>query len=124
VLLAAQVAGVAALLLVSGLAGVVAFVVLFGLGFGVFSITRPDMLARYAPRRLYARLSGIWAWLVIAAEASAPTAGAAVRAASGTDTVFTAVAFCSLGAAVLFVAADRAHRQARAPRGPYRCCTP
>ena len=45
-MLAAQVAGAAALLLISGLAGIVAFVVLFGLGFGVFSIARPDMLAR------------------------------------------------------------------------------
>lgn len=51
----------------------------------VFSIARPDMLAGYAPRRLYARLSGIQALLVIAAEASAPTAGATVRAASGAD---------------------------------------
>ena len=51
--------------------------------------------------------------------ASAPTAGAVVRAASGTYTpVFAAVAFCALGAAVLFVAADRAHRQARAPARP------
>ena len=124
-MLAAQVAGVAVLLLVSGLAGIVAFVVLFGLGFGVFSIARPDMLAQYAPRRLYARLSGIQALLVIAAEAAAPTAGAALRAASGTYTpVFAAVAFCTLGAALLFVAADRAHRQARARRGPHRCCTP
>ena len=83
VMIAAQVAGVAVLLLVSGLAGIVVFVVLFGLGFGVFSIARPDMLAQYAPRHLYARLSGIQALLVIAAEAAAPTAAAALRAASG-----------------------------------------
>ena len=116
VMLAAQAAGVAALLLVSGLAGVLAFVVLFGLGFGVLNIARPDMLAQYAPRRLFARLSGIQASLVITAEASAPTAAAALRAVSGTYTpVFAAVAFCSLGAALLLAAADRAHRQARAP---------
>jgi len=66
VMLAAQTAGVAVLLLVSGPAGVVVFVVLFGLGFGVLNIARPDMLAQYAPRGLYARLSGIQASLVIA----------------------------------------------------------
>jgi hypothetical protein len=116
VMLAAQAAGAVVLLLVSGLAGVLAFILLFGLGFGVLNIARPDMLARYAPRRLYARLSGIQASLVIAAEASAPTAAAALRAASGSYTpVFTAVALCSLGAALLFVAADRARRPGPPP---------
>jgi MFS family permease len=116
-MLAAQAAGAVVLLLVSGLPGVVAFVALFGLGFGVLSIARPDMLAQYAPRRLYARLSGIQASLVIAAEAAAPTAAAALRAASASYTpVFAAVALCSLGAALLFVAADRARRPGR-PRG-------
>jgi len=66
ILLAGQVAGVAALLLISGPPGVVLFVLLFGAGFGVLSIARPDQLARYAPRHLYARLSGIQALLVIA----------------------------------------------------------
>ena len=117
VMLAVQAAGVAALLLISDLVGVVAFVVLFGLGFGILNIARPDMLAQYAPRRLFARLSGIQASLVITAEASAPTAAAVLRVASATyTTVFAAVAFCSLGAALLLAAADRAHRQARAPR--------
>ena len=116
VMLAAQAAGVAALLLISGPVGVVAFVVLFGLGFGVLNIARPDMLAQYAPRRLFARLSGIQASLIITAEASAPTVAATLRAASGTYTpAFVAVAFCSLGAALLLAAADRAHRQARVP---------
>ncbi len=49
ILLAGQVTGAAALLLISGLPGVVLFVLLFGAGFGVLSIARPDLLARYAP---------------------------------------------------------------------------
>jgi len=70
------------------------------------------MLAQYAPRRLFGRLSGIQASLVIAAEASALTAASALRAASGTYTpVFAAVAACSLAAALLLAAADRAHRR-------------
>ena len=112
-LLGGQAAGVAALLLISGPGGVVLFVVLFGAGFGVLSIARPDLLARYAPRHLYARLSGVQALLVIADEAAGPTAAAALHAATGSYTpVFLAVALCSLSAALLLLAADRAHRQA------------
>jgi MFS family permease len=112
-LLAAQVAAVAALLLLRGPAGVAIFVALFGLGYGVLNIARPDLLARYTPRHLYARLSGIQALLIIVGEATAPTAAAALRTATGSYTpVFIAVAFCSFGAALLFLAADSAHRQA------------
>ena len=86
---------------------------LFGLGFGVLSIARPDLLARYAPRHLYARLSGVQALLVIAGEVAGPTAAAALHAATDSYTpVFLAVAACSLTAALLLLAADRAHRQA------------
>ena len=115
-LLGGQAAGVAALLLISGPAGVALFVLLFGLGFGVLNIARPDLLARYAPRHLYARLSGVQALLVIAGEAAGPTAAAALRAATGSYTpVFLAVAFCSLAAALLLLAADRARRHAQVP---------
>ena len=116
-LLGGQAAGVAALLLISGAAGVVLFVLLFGAGFGVLSIARPDLLARYAPRHLYARMSGVQALLVIAGEAAGPTAAAALRAATGSYTpVFLAIALTSLTAALLLLAADRAHHQARVPR--------
>ncbi|MFI5065006.1 MAG: MFS transporter [Streptosporangiales bacterium] len=112
-LLGGQAAGVAALLLISGPAGVILFVVLFGAGFGVLSIARLDLLARYTPRHLYARLSGVQALLVIAGEAAGPTAAAVLRAATGSYTpVFLAVALCSLSAALLLLAADRAYRQA------------
>jgi MFS family permease len=111
-LLAAQAAAVAALLLVSGPAGITIFVLLFGLGYGVLSIARPELLARYTPRHLYARLSGVQALLIIVGEAAAPTAAAALHTATGSYTpVFIAVATCSLGAALLFLAADRAHRR-------------
>ena len=119
ILLAGQVAGVAALLLISGPPGVVLFVLLFGAGFGVLSIARPDQLARYAPRHLYARLSGIQALLVIAGEAAAPTAAAVLRAATGSYTpVFIAIACCSLAAALLFLAADHAPSRAPVPQLP------
>ncbi len=110
-LLGGQAVGVAALLLVGGPAGVAIFVLLFGAGFGIPSIARPDLLARYAPRSLYARLSGIQAVMVIAGEAAGPTAAAALHATTGSYTpVFTAVGCCSLAAALLLIAADRTQR--------------
>ena len=53
---------------------------------------------------------------MIAGEAAGPTAAAALRAATGSYTpVFLAVAFCSLAAALLVLAADRAHDHAQVP---------
>ena len=49
-MLGGQAAGVVVLLLIRNAAGVVLFVLLFGLGFGVLHIARPDLLAQYAPR--------------------------------------------------------------------------
>jgi hypothetical protein len=85
-MLGGQAAGVVALLLIRNTAGVVLFVLLFGLGFGVLHITRPDLLAQYAPRPLFARLSGVQALLIIIGEATAPTAAAARHTLTGTYT--------------------------------------
>ena len=125
-MLGGQAAGVVVLLLIRNTAGVVLFVLLFGLGFGVLHIARPDLLAQYAPRPLFARLSGVQALLVIIGEATAPTAAAAMHTISGTYTpMFIAVGACSLTAALLFAAADRAHGKAPAvpacPPAASRC---
>ena len=114
-MLGGQAAGVVALLLIRNTAGVVLFVLLFGLGFGVLHIARPDLLAQYAPRPLFARLSGVQALLIIIGEATAPTAAAAMHTLTGTYTpMFIAVGACSLTAALLFAAAGTAHREAPA----------
>jgi len=108
-MLAAQAGGIAALLLIGGPAGMVIFVILFGLGYGVLNIARPDLLARYAPRPLFARLSGMQAMLVTGAEAAGPFAGAVLRAVTGSYVpVFVAVAASSVTAALLLVAGERA----------------
>ena len=113
-MLGGQAAGVVVLLLIRNAAGVVLFVLLFGLGFGVLHIARPDLLAQYAPRPLFARLSGLQALLVIIGEATAPTAAAAIHTITGSYTpMFIAVGACSLTAALLFAAAGRAHRKAQ-----------
>ena len=106
-----------ALLLIRNTAGVVLFVLLFRLGFGVLHIARPDLLAQYAPRSLFARLSGVQALLVIIGEATAPTAAAVLHSVTGSyGPMFIAVGACSLAAALLFAAADRAHRKGTGPR--------
>lgn len=116
-MLGGQAAGVVALLLIRNTAGVVLFVLLFRLGFGVLHIARPDLLAQYAPRSLFARLSGVQALLVIIGEATAPTAAAVLHSVTGSyGPMFIAVGACSLAAALLFAAADRAHRKGTGPR--------
>ena len=73
----------------------------FGADFGTLGIARPDLLARYAPRHLHARLSGVQALLVIAGQASRAGRAAVLRAATGSYmSVFLAVAVCSLCAAL------------------------
>jgi MFS family permease len=115
-MLGAQAAAVAALLLISGPAGLAVFVIFFGIGFGVLSIARPDLLARYAPRHVFARLSGVQALIVIAAEASGPIAAATLRAATGSYTaVFIAVAVASTALGLLLMAAEHASCPADLP---------
>jgi len=64
---------------------------------------------------VFARLSGVQALLVLIGEATAPTAAAALHSVTGAYTpMFIAVGACSLTAALLFAAADRAHRKAQA----------
>lgn len=111
IMLGGQALAVVALLVIGGPVGLAGFVLLFGAGFGVLHIARADLLADYVPRRLYARISGIQALLVIAGEGLAPTGAAALRTASGSYTsVFLLVGACALAAALLFLAADQAHR--------------
>jgi MFS family permease len=107
-MLALQAGGIAALLLIGGPAGMVIFVILFGLGYGVLNIARPDLLARYAPRPLFARMSGIQAMLVTGAEAPGPSAAAILRAVTSSYVpVFAAVAASSVTAALLLIAGER-----------------
>lgn len=116
IMLAGQALAVAALLALHGPAGVAGFVLLFGAGFGVLHIARADLLAEYVPRHYYARISGIQALLIIAAEGLAPTGASALRTTSGTYTpVFLLVGACALAAALLFLAADHAHHHTNQP---------
>jgi len=99
---------------------VAGFVLLFGLGSGVLSIARPDLLSRHAPRHLFARLGGVQALLVIAGEAAGPALAAVLHAVTGSYTpVFLAVAAASACSAVLLVAAEHACCPETLPRPPW-----
>ena len=118
-MLAAQAAGAVLLLLIKGPAGVAVFAVLFGLGYGVLSVARPDPARELRPRHLYARLSGIQALLVIAGEAAGPTTTAALHTATRSYTpVFIAVAACSASSALLLTAAEHARTGPQRTHGP------
>ena len=88
--------------------------------YGVLNIARPDLLARYSARRLFARLSGIQALLVVVGEAAGPAAAAALHAVTGSYTpVFIAVGVASACSAALLVAAERACCPETLPRWPH-----
>ncbi|MFI7639920.1 MFS transporter [Nonomuraea sp. NPDC049400] len=96
-------------------AGAVASVVLFGLGFGVGTIARPALLADRYGTGAYASLSGALALPVTVAKAVAPLLAAGIAQFAGYPAVMGAVAAaCALGALAL-VAYHRGIRPGTAP---------
>lgn len=106
-LLVAQTVGVVVLLVVPGTAGLVAFVVLAGAGFGVMTIARAALLGTYAPPGRYASVSGRQALATTVGRVAAPVAAGATVTAAGYVPAFAGVAVCSLGAAAALLAAER-----------------
>jgi MFS family permease len=88
-------------------AGAVGCVLLFGLGFGVGTITLPHLLAGRYGTAAYASLSGRIALFTIAARAAAPLGATALAQAAGYGPVMTAVAAACVIAAVALVAYQR-----------------
>jgi MFS family permease len=109
---ALQAVAVAILLGVPGRAGVVAFVVLFGLGVGLISLVRAALVAEFYGVVAYASINGVLALPLTIARAAAPVAAAGLRTTTGNyRLVMTTVALCSVAASL---AMARAHRlQAR-----------
>src|SRR5207248_5823686 len=76
------------LLMVPGIVGVLAFVVLFGAVKGCVTLVRPAFVADLYGRVHYASIAGVLALAVTLAQAAAPVgAGAAYDALGGYDTV-------------------------------------
>ena len=97
----AQALGGVVLLLAGGtLPGAVAFVLLFGIGFGVGTIAKPAMLAEAFGTVSYATLSALLGVALTAARAVGPLAAAAVRTWTGSYKPVAAglVAACAVAA--------------------------
>jgi MFS family permease len=100
-----QTAGLVALLLVQSAAGVVAFVILFGIGFGAITPARAALIAEmYGPRE-YATISGVLALFVTGARALAPVSAGILYTAFGRyEPVFwiiTAVSVLAIAATLM-----------------------
>ncbi len=98
-------------------AGLVAFVLLFGAGFGVLTIARASLLADYAPPTMYARWAGLQALVVTIAQVTAPVGGSLLSGWVGYPPTFGVGAVCSAAAAVSLLMADRATHRQREPSG-------
>jgi MFS family permease len=111
-MVAGQALGVALLLLLPQPAATVVFVLLFGAGFGVLNIARPALLGQYVPGVVFATVSGHQALVGQFGRVVAPVAGGALITAAGYGAAFAAVAACTLAAAGLLLAGERAARTA------------
>jgi predicted MFS family arabinose efflux permease len=98
--------------------GALVFVALFGLGFGVGTITRPALLAEAYGTHDYATLSALLGVALTAAKTAGPVAAGLVRTSSGSYTlVLVAVAGLSLLAAGAVHASRPGSRAAAGDQG-------
>lgn len=116
-MVAGQAAGVAALFWLPRPAALPVFVVLFGAGFGVMSISRAALLGSYVPARVFASVSGGQALAVNMARVATPVSAGLLISTAGYGAAFTAVAACALLTAFSLLAADRTRPAVNAQRG-------
>jgi MFS family permease len=107
-MVAGQALGVAALFGLPHPLNAVAFVLLFGAGFGVMSIARPALLGTYVARPIFASVSGVQTLVLNAGRVVAPVSAGALIGAAGYGLTFAIVAACALATAALLLTADRA----------------
>jgi MFS family permease len=113
---ALQAVAVGVLVLWSGPAGVVGFVVLFGLGVGLISLSRAALVADFYGVAAYASINGVLALTVTIARAAAPVAAAMLRTASGSyQPVMAAVAVSSILASLATARAHQLHARQAIP---------
>lgn len=109
VIVAGQALGVAALVWLPHLLGLITFILAFGAGFGVMTIARVALLGEYIDPAIFARVSGIQALASNAGRVLAPvTAGLVIGATGSYGLTLAAVAACSIIAAIALLAADLA----------------
>jgi MFS family permease len=96
------------------LPSLIAFILLFGGGFGVVTLARARLLADYAPAQMYARWAGFQATIVTVAQVLAPVAGSLLHAWAGYPAIFiTGAAFSATAAASLFMASRASRDESR-----------
>jgi MFS family permease len=105
-----QAIGVGLLFLLPQPAATVMFVLLFGAGFGVIHIARPAMLGAYVPPSVFATVSGQQALAGQAGRVVAPVTAGALITGVGYGAAFAGIAACTLVAAALLLASERAAR--------------
>jgi predicted MFS family arabinose efflux permease len=97
--------------------GVLVFVVLFGLGFGVVTIARASLIAgQYGPGH-YGTIGGVSATFVIGARAAAPAGAGAMYAASGSYWPVFVVLWVALVMAALAMVVGRSSAESRGLAG-------
>jgi hypothetical protein len=112
----AQALGGLALLLAGGtLPGAVAFVLLFGIGFGIGTIAKPAMLAEAYGTASYATLAALLGVALTAARAAGPLAAGGVRTWTGSYQPVAAgmVTMCTVAAVAVARAGTQPTRHAR-----------
>jgi MFS family permease len=91
-------------------AAVIAFVMLYGLGFGLPELIRGVSVADYWGTARYASINGVLGFFVTMARAAGPAAaGVAVTVLGGYTLVLVVAALAAFVSAAALVAADRAH---------------
>jgi MFS family permease len=110
-MVAGQAVGVALLLALPQPAATVAFVLLFGAGFGAIHIARPVLLGHYVPAAVFATVSGQQALAGQLGRVVAPVATGALITAFDYGAGFLAIAGCTLGAAILLVLSEATARR-------------
>lgn len=112
-MVAAQALGVVGLFGLPHPVNAVAFVLLFGAGFGVMSIARPALLGSYVARPIFASVSGVQTLVLNGGRVLAPLSAGVLISGAGYGPTFAGVAACALVTAALLVAADQADSQSR-----------
>jgi predicted MFS family arabinose efflux permease len=107
-MVAGQVAGVLALMLLPRPSGLILFVLTFGAGFGVMTIARAALLSDYVPGPVFARVSGVQALVVDVGRVIAPVAAGWLIASAGYRAMLFAVMTCSAFASWALLMADLA----------------
>jgi MFS family permease len=111
-MVAGQAVGVLLLFVLPQPLATVAFVLLFGAGFGVIHIARPAMLGHYVPTGVFATVSGQQALAGQFGRVVAPVSAGGLITAFGYGAGFTAIAACTVAAALLLVLSEHAARPA------------